>query len=203
MDTKIRRIWQYTCFSAEKNEQCRNRAATKTQKSTEADFTACPHIIKTKQILYDNIGVYFVRIGEYDLAENYYLKAINFGNVTLKFAMANEHIVRICCYRSMHLKAYNYSLQAIKVYEECNINNRLSNCNLILGNVCMYVKEYQEAIRVFKKGVELNDRNSLNCLNKLFLFYIETYDVDNIYEFLKSIEDKFQHKFVYNRFLFV
>ena len=144
--------------------------------------------IYTKQILYDNIGVYFVRIGEYDLAENYYLKAINLCNITLKFAMANEHIVRICCYRSMHLKAYNYSLQAIKVYEECNINNRLSNCNLILGNVCMYVKEYQEAIRVFKKGVELNDRNSLNCLNNLFLCYLETYDVDNIDELLKSIE---------------
>lgn len=142
---------------------------------------------KDKQVLYDNIGIYYKRIKDIENSNKYFKKAIKIPGDELVKAMALHHYGANLIFLKLYGDAFESLKEALSIFEKHNINERMVDCYLIIGYCLSDFKEKEKAVSYFEKAFKLgNEDNKKFALHNILWCYIEEGN-DKAFEIIKEL----------------
>ena len=162
-------------------------------------------LIKKKGLIFNNIGIAYKNMGDYENATKYELDALRiFKEFDNKRLTARCNINIGCLFEKIDEfdKALKYQNEALKLYIEFKDINEQGICLLNIANVYAEQKKYNEALENYNNALELFKKSNdlkgiaLNYLNIGEIYYeLEKFNKANeslhkSLEISKQIEDK-------------
>ena len=105
----------------------------------------------------NNLGVYYERVGEYELALSSNLKALQIEREldrTIGIANNLNSIGNIHAKMENHEQAREYYQQALELFEQIGANDGVVHCLNNLGNCCEKLDQDDEALQYFHRALE-------------------------------------------------
>lgn len=146
--------------------------------------------IYDKQILFDNIGIYYKNQKAFEAAKYFYDEAlVSSCSRPLVDAMVYQHIAANLARNNEYISSYKFCEMAIDIFEKNSIIKRIINCKIILGNICSEINEKETALNsfiyVYKNG---DERDKKIAIHNILLCYARTNDISKADAILDKID---------------
>ena len=161
-----------------------------------------PNDIESKSFsarIMSNIGFVYVKLGDFDKANEYYLKALKIAE-SIK---SNKDMILVLNFtanmyytKGEYEKTIEFYLKSLKISEEVGDKKAIAKSLLNIGGVYEKQENYDEALKYFQNAFEMNEKlNNKNgmsqALNNIGVIYQRKKNYDGALEYyLKSLRIK-------------
>ncbi|MBI4649495.1 MAG: tetratricopeptide repeat protein, partial [Bacteroidia bacterium] len=158
---------------------------------------------------YNNIGLFFCNLGDYEKAIEYYKKAQKIKEKLSESpdyaeaasgkkgnAIALNNIGNVFFYQCNYDEALNYYQQALKIFEEINFVPGIASALNGNGLVFEALENYEKALEYYLKALKAHEQTKnigeiANCQNNIGNVYSKMSDYDKALEYyLKALENR-------------
>ncbi len=144
-----------------------------------------------KQILYNSIGYFYRLKGKIDIAYHWYEKGLKIDKRSLGYAMNAYRIGWIISNRNDNLAAYALVNNALEIFKNHKISEKVKNCKNVLAYISSHAGEFETAISFYLdliKSYSITDHNSTHQLRGGLLWcYIKNGDYQSVRNTINKI----------------